>query len=162
VPFRAQSFPLGTPRITGCRLIDEIADLGQKMIAEFHAQKPNAGRDAQISVKTIQNRGGQVRLLPEHGEQFGTIGGVEKISGQPTRRADRERERNGPDTWSDWERRVSDEVDTHSAGILAPGFGDPQYLRWVTLGRSCLVSSIFLSGYPGSHGSDSTPAAQSW
>ena len=44
-------------------LVDEIADVGEDAVAQFHAQQARIGRGAEALFKALKHLGGKIRLL---------------------------------------------------------------------------------------------------
>jgi hypothetical protein len=74
-------------------LVDEVANLGQQVVAQLHAQQPGGGLMEHVAFEALNDRGRQVGLAQQP-HQRRAVGQVLVISGQAACRLDGEGERN--------------------------------------------------------------------
>lgn len=100
-------------------LFDEVADVSEDTLTEFHTPQACAEWDAELLFKTLEDVARQIRPLPKQSQQCRTIRCVLVASGLPARWADCqhkwERSCVGPGAI----RRSSAEIYSHT-GILTP------------------------------------------
>lgn len=72
-------------------LVDEVADPLQHPVLEFHRPQTRYGRATQLGHKPFHDRGGQLCLVLQHGQQCLAVGGVRIVPGLTACRSNQER-----------------------------------------------------------------------
>lgn len=67
-PQNARPRDAGSRLQAGWLLVNKVADAGENLVIQLHAQQPCAHFDAQVPLKSLQHRRGQIRLLPKQSQ----------------------------------------------------------------------------------------------
>src|SRR5262249_34195927 len=92
--------------------VDEVADVGEDLFAEFYAEKFRAGTGAEVVFEALEDGSGEIGLRAKHPDQGGAVGGVLIIARQSASRPDGQRERNGCGAWV--AGSLGDEIHSHA------------------------------------------------